>query len=103
MRNLIILLNLYDFIFISYDYEPDLNSLNNAFDKEIIEAISVITKDKKIDYIKYIESVKSNQLAKEVKIADLKNNSDLSRLLTVTEKDLQRIEKYKKALNILMK
>lgn len=103
MRNLIILLNLYDFIFISYDYEPDLNSLNNAFDKEIIEAISVITKDKKIDYIKYIESVKSNQLAKEVKIADLKNNSDLSRLLTVTEKDLQRIEKYKEALNILMK
>ena len=85
------------------DTNLDLNSLNNAFDKEIIEAISVITKDRKIDYIKYIESVKSNQLAKEVKIADLKNNSDLSRLLTVTEKDLQRIEKYKKALNILMK
>lgn len=85
------------------DTNLDLNSLNNAFDKEIIEAISIITKDKKIDYIKYIESVKSNQLAKGVKIADLKNNSDLSRLSTVTEKDLQRIKKYKKALNILMK
>ena len=85
------------------DTNLDLNSLNNAFDKEIIEAISVITKDRKIDYIKYIKSVKSNQLAKKVKIADLKNNSDLSRLSTVTEKDLQRIEKYKKALNILMK
>ena len=74
------------------DTNLDLNSLNNAFDKEIIEAISVITKDKKIDYMKYIKSVKLNQLAK-----------DLSRLSTVTEKDLQRIEKYKKALNILMK
>ena len=53
--------------------------------------------------MKYIKPVKLNQLAKEVKIADLKNNSDLSRLSTVTEKDLQRIEKYKEALNILMK
>lgn len=85
------------------DTNLDLNSLNNAFDNEIIEAISTITKDKKTDYIKYIKSVKSNKLAKAVKIADLKNNSDLSRLSTVIEKDLQRIEKYKKALNILMK
>lgn len=85
------------------DTNLDLNSLNNIFGNEIIEAISTITKDKKTNYIKYIKSVKSNKLAKAVKIADLKNNSDLSRLSTVTEKDLQRIEKYKKALNILMK
>ena len=83
------------------DTNLDLNSLNNIFDNKIIKAISVITKDRKIDYIKYIESVKLNKLAKEVKIAGLRNNSDLSRLSTVTEKDLQRIEKYKKALNIL--
>ena len=32
----------------------------------------------------------------------LKNNSDLSRLKEVTEKDLKRTEKYKKALDILL-
>jgi hypothetical protein len=36
-----------------------------------------------------------------VKIADIEHNSDLSRLKTVTQKDLDRVEKYKKALEFL--
>lgn len=40
-------------------------------------------------------------VAEPVKRADIAHNSDLSRMDTVTEKDLLRIEKYKKALRIL--
>ena len=37
----------------------------------------------------------------KVKIADLKHNSDLTRLDIVDQKALQRVEKYKKAIALL--
>jgi hypothetical protein len=37
-----------------------------------------------------------------VKIADLKHNSDLTRLKKITEKDIARVEKYQKCLNFLL-
>ena len=40
-------------------------------------------------------------LAKKVKLADLKHNLDLTRLDKITEKDLIRNEKYKKAIKYL--
>jgi len=43
----------------------------------------------------------TNQYAKEVKLADLKHNSDLSRFINVDEKALSRVEKYAKAISIL--
>lgn len=44
-----------------------------------------------------------NPIEKQVKVADLKHNSDLSRLDSVDEKAIRRIEKYQKAMNILSK
>lgn len=38
-----------------------------------------------------------------MKICNLQHNSDLSRLEKVTEKDLKRVEKYRKTLEILFK
>ena len=45
--------------------------------------------------------IKDNQLARKVKIADLKHNMDLTRLDSPSDKDFKRVEKYKKALEIL--
>ena len=39
---------------------------------------------------------KHNPIAKTVKLADLRHNSDLSRLEEVSAYDLERAEKYKK-------
>ncbi len=72
-----------------------------GFDEEIITALKLLTKVKNIDYFDYIKNVSNNALAKEVKIADLKHNSDLTRLDKVTEKDIARAEKYKNALKFL--
>ena len=47
--------------------------------------------------------IKANPLATKVKLADLEHNSDITRLDNVTQKDLDRIEKYKKAKAILTK
>ena len=79
---------------------PDLKNLK--FSKEVIEAIDVITKKKDQEYFSYLKSIKDNSIAKKVKIEDLKHNSDLKRLRFVTQKDMDRFIKYKKALDYLI-
>ena len=72
-----------------------------GFSKEVIEAVDIITKKRGEDYQSYLNSVKKNKLARAVKLADLRHNSDLTRLTKVTEKDIQRKEKYQKAIEFL--
>jgi len=67
----------------------------------VVTAVQVLSKKKRQDYQTYLKTVKSNPLARAVKLADLKHNSDLSRLETITDKDLERLEKYKKAIDYL--
>ena len=47
-------------------------------------------------YDSYIDRVCTNLLAIDVKLADLHNNMDLSRIQNPTDKDLARVEKYKR-------
>ena len=70
-------------------------------DEEEKEALSLLTHSKDVAYFDYINNVKSNKIAREVKLSDLKDNSNLNRLLTVTDKDIKRLEKYKLAQSIL--
>ena len=72
-----------------------------GFNEEIIEALEYLNHDKNVDYFDYIKNISTNKIATKVKIADLKHNSDLSRLNEITQKDLDRVEKYKKSLEIL--
>lgn len=85
------------------DTDITLNDLEKEFPKEVIDLLKILTHDKKIDYIEYIKKVKTNPIATKIKIADLKHNSDITRLENITTTDLKRIEKYKKALEILGK
>ena len=72
-----------------------------GFPKAITDAIGLMTHEKGVDYFEYVAAIKENPIAKAVKIADLTHNSDLSRLDEVTEKALNRREKYQKALKML--
>ena len=84
------------------DTELTLEDLNEyGFSKEVIEAVDIITKKRGEDYQSYLNSVKNNKLARAVKLADLRHNSDLTRLIKVTEKDIKRKEKYQKAIDFL--
>lgn len=66
------------------------------------EALLLLTHDKDKPYMTYIEAIKKNKIASRVKLADLDQNMKLKRLKTVTEKDLERLEKYKRAKDLLM-
>lgn len=84
------------------DTEITIDDLRKkGFSEKIIEAVDAITK-KGESYEEYLKKVKDNELAKAVKIEDIKNNMDVSRLKEITEKDISRIEKYKKALAYLL-
>ena len=72
-----------------------------GFGGEIINALRLLTHADDVPYMDYVREIKKNPVAAAVKRADLMHNSDMTRLDVVTEKDLQRAEKYKKALEIL--
>lgn len=67
----------------------------------VLEALALLTHDPAVPYLDYVRRIRSNPIAAAVKRADLLHNSDSSRLLQVTEKDLQRLEKYRQALALL--
>ncbi len=75
--------------------------LNAGLPETVVTAVQILSKKKGQDYQTYLKTVKSNPLARAVKLADLKHNSDLSRLETITDKDLEGLEKYKKAIDYL--
>ena len=72
-----------------------------GFSDKIINGVLFLTKAKKEKYEDYLVKVKSNELSRAVKLSDLTNNMDLSRLKEVTEVDKRRLEKYKKAYKYL--
>ncbi len=60
-----------------------------------------MTHDDAVPYLEYVRILKDNPVARTVKLADLKHNSDLTRLDVIDEKALERVEKYRKAIRIL--
>lgn len=69
--------------------------------EKCIEALRLLTHDKRIPYIEYIRGLADNPLARTVKLADLKDNSDLSRLVLFTDRDRERQVRYKEAIAFL--
>ncbi|BDS56844.1 GTP pyrophosphokinase [Streptococcus pneumoniae] len=73
----------------------------SGLSNEVVIAVQILTKKKGQSYQEYLGKVKSNNLARVVKLADLKHNSDLSRLKSVTNTDYERVKKYKNAIYYL--
>lgn len=82
----------------SYSLE-DLRRM--GYPEQILEAISLLTHREGIPYLEYVAAIKENPIARRVKLADLRHNSDLTRLDAVDEKALARAEKYKQAIRLL--
>ena len=72
-----------------------------GFPAAAVDAVAMMTHDPKVPYLEYVAKIRTNPVARAVKLADLRHNSDLSRLDTVDEKALERVEKYKKAIRLL--
>ncbi len=69
-----------------------------GYSQKVLGSLDYLTKRDGEEYEKFIERVKHDPLARKVKIADLKDNLDLSRIKDPNRRDFKRIEKYRRAL-----
>ncbi len=92
---------------VAEDTNITIEQLEKEFPEEVTEALKLLTHDKNTDYFDYIEKIRSNPVAKAVKLADLAHNSDISRITdknVVSEKKLEYWNyKYSAAKRILEK
>lgn len=76
-----------------------------GFPEPVVEAIEALTKrpdehgpDR---YFDFVERAGQNDIARAVKLADIADNMDLSRIESPTEEDHLRVERYRKARKLL--
>lgn len=72
-----------------------------GFSDDIIFAIDCLTKRKHESYDDYLKRVCSSDIAIVVKIADMTHNSDITRIPNPTQKDFDRVKKYKEKIEWL--
>lgn len=75
--------------------------LMQGFPREIVDAVLSVSRKRGEDYFDFILRCKANPIGRRVKIADLKDNMDITRLNELTEKDIERLKKYHKAYKML--
>lgn len=71
--------------------------LNEGFSERVVAGLKLLTHQKGVSYDDYIEAMRGNRDALRVKREDLRDNSDITRLKGVSEKDLKRMEKYQRS------
>lgn len=72
-----------------------------GFGDAVMRAITLLTHDDDTPYLDYVRAIKSDPIARAVKLADLRHNSDPTRLPQTDEKTLARREKYRQAIALL--
>lgn len=73
-----------------------------GFSEIVLDALASVTKvSEDEDYELFIERCSRNTIGTRVKVADLMENLDVTRIGELKEKDMKRINKYKKALSVL--
>lgn len=68
-----------------------------GFPPVVLAVVEILTKGATETYEAFIERCAANPIARQVKLADLADNMDLTRLPEITEKDRQRLARYEAA------
>jgi (p)ppGpp synthase/HD superfamily hydrolase len=72
-----------------------------GFSEAVLGALECVTKRPEEQpeerYMTFIARAAANPIARQVKLADLQDNMDVSRIAQITEKDVRRLEKYHRA------
>lgn len=72
-----------------------------GFSQEVLTILELLTHRDGTDYMDYIKALSVHDVAKKVKLADLEDNSQITRLKGMRKKDFDRIEKYFRAYTYL--
>lgn len=72
-----------------------------GFHADILTALTLLTHNPAEEYMDYVSRLSTCPLARKVKLADLRHNSDVTRLDAIDEKMARRLEKYRRAIQLL--
>ena len=72
-----------------------------GFSDEVLEAVDCLTHREGESYEEFVERVRTNPIARQVKIADLEDNMNVRRMNQLGPRDLERLEKYHRAWRVL--
>ena len=87
------------------DTAVTMEELAEEFPAEVINTLKLLTHDENVEYFSYVRKIKTNPIAKKVKLADIAHNSNQSRCIgsgLSPEKLAYWRAKYEKATKILM-
>ena len=74
------------------------NLREEGFSEAVLEAILSVTKRPGEEYEAFVLRAARDPIGRSVKLADLADNSDLSRIPDPTSKDFERLERYRRAI-----
>jgi (p)ppGpp synthase/HD superfamily hydrolase len=83
------------------DTDWTADDLRKEFPDHIVDAVVALTKVDGISYDDYIDGVMANELATYVKLSDLKDNMDVTRLPELGDYEIKRLKKYHKTFKKL--
>lgn len=90
---------------VAEDTDVSLDELAREFPPEVMASLRKLTHQPGVVYADYIIGLRDDQVARKVKMADIRHNSDMSRFAggkPISSKDRSRLaEKYKMALALL--
>lgn len=75
--------------------------LAKGFPRTIVDAVLSVTRNEDESYDEFIKRSRLNPIGRQVKIHDLEDNLDITRLAQVTENDIARLNKYISAYRYL--
>jgi (p)ppGpp synthase/HD superfamily hydrolase len=73
----------------------------DGFSEEILAALDSVTKREGEAYEEFVLRAAANPIGRRVKLADLRDNSDLSRITNPSVEDHERIAKYARAIELI--
>ncbi len=76
--------------------------LSEGFSPEIVDAVLSVTKREGENYADFVARAKGNPIGRQVKLHDIQDNMDITRLPQLTRDDLPRLNKYLAAYRLLI-
>jgi (p)ppGpp synthase/HD superfamily hydrolase len=74
---------------------------SEGFSEEVVEALDAVTMRAGEEYFSFVRRAAANPIGRKVKLADLRDNSNLSRIGNPTQRDFDRIEKYRVSIEMI--
>lgn len=75
--------------------------ISSGFNSKVIYLLKLLTKEPGEDYVSYIRRIEVSKEATKVKLADLEDNTKVTRLKGLSSKDFERLQKYISAYTYL--